>query len=67
MKRDVIVWAVAYDNGNIDMGSMRRTRREAIDAFCYDPTFPPWSFWYRKGCRAVKFRLVPLATAKGGE
>lgn len=64
MKADAIVWAIKFPSGNVDRHTLRPTRREAVAAFCDDPSCN-WAFWYGKGCRAVKFRLVPLATAKG--
>jgi hypothetical protein len=63
--RPVTMWAINYGNGHIDRHSVRPTRAQAIDAFCSDPAAPRWDYWHRRGCRAVKVRLVVLPD--GGE
>lgn len=49
------LWAVAYEAGGyIDPTSVRRTRREAIDAFCSDPAGFDWNYWRSRGCVPMK-------------
>ncbi len=57
--RPVSMWAIRYGNGHIGTDSVRRTRRQAIEAFCDYPN-AHWDFWRKEhGCRAVRVRIIP--------
>ena len=51
------MWAIkVLEADQIMPHSVRRTRREAIEAVVAPPRLP-WKVLYRKGCRAVRVRV----------
>lgn len=58
--RPVKMWVIAYDNGYFDPHSVCRTRSGAIAKFTDDPAGYTWDYWRKRGCRAVKVRLVAV-------
>lgn len=64
--KPIVMWAVFYGSGCIDHDSVRRTRRQAIDAFL-TPYGPTWDIWRNKhGCRPIKVLVSPRPTDEAG-
>ena len=63
--KPVTAWAVLDADGIIDLLSVRWTRGESIEAFRCQAfcRLTPWVVWRKRGCRAVRVRLV----VEGGE